>query len=90
MQWLALLSLLAVSSAAAAVIAEPPIIVDPFLELLLPYVRLPGWQTCPDHCVIAIPDKTLSAIQEPVCFEEPAHVAPCSYYYCCGEPVSSS
>lgn len=81
---LALLTLLALSI--SAIIIEPiePIEPEPI------YITLPGWPPCPSQCVIAVPKETPHAAQEPVCFAEPAHDPPCSYYYCCGEPVSSS
>ncbi|KAM0799438.1 hypothetical protein BDR22DRAFT_822427 [Usnea florida] len=87
---LLLLSLLT-TSASTIVIPIEPILPGPIIER----IYLPGWPTCPDQCVLAIRNPTVFPLSstggnepQPVCFEEPAHKAPCSYYYCCGKPVT--
>lgn len=97
MQYLALLSLLAVS--ASAIVIEPIEPIDPIdpidpiepIEPLPTYVTLPGWPTCPDQCVLAVQSQgTISTSEFQVCFDNPTPEPPCSYYYCCGQPVSSA
>lgn len=94
MQYLALLCLAAVCAATPIIgpigPIEPIEPIDPIHQRI--EIFLPGWPTCPDHCFLAVPDKSLSNGQEPVpvCFDEPAPRTPCNYYYCCDKPVSSA
>lgn len=85
---LAFLSFLAVSASAVSI--EPIEPIDPIDPSPI-YVTLPGWSTCPNQCVLAVQSEgTISTSELPVCFEDPSPKPPCSYYYCCGQPVSSA
>lgn len=86
MRYLAFFSVLAIS--ASAIVSQPVGPVEPIAPILpnsgAPIVFIPGWPNCP-NCIFAL---QADEDEHAECFKEPAHHSPCTYYYCCGEPVS--